>query len=222
MVVELLWHFYRCQSILLGHRARAYEVGTCPGPVLGKDVLAQNVGELSCGTTARRGVATPTVASGHTSGGGSTADSSVSTLGASYMSPAAASRSVSGRMHVNPTAIPEIVAIMGPFKQRKPGVGMRELMRVEKQAFNPMLLGPRGTCMDYMYMGECVNAACTYNHSPPEGITASPALVARLKKLTDSNLQKADMGRDRHHGLLTGRQLLAGSKLWYTHLVVPC
>lgn len=192
MVVELLWQIFI--------DARAFFSDTGPEPTKSELALVRYWVKTCSPKTSVNcpvarllggGVATPTVASGHTSrGGGSTADSSVSTLGASYMSPAAASRSVSGRMHVNPTAIPEIVAIMGPFKQRKPGVGMRELMRVEKQAFNPMLLGPRGTCMDYMYMGECVNAACTYNHSPPEGITASPALVARLKKLTDSNLQK--------------------------------
>ena len=137
------------------------------------------------------GVATPTVISSYTSrGGGSTAGSSVSTLGTSYMSLAAASASASGQVHANPSSIPEIVAIMRPFKQQKPGVGMRELLRVEKQAFNSMVLGPRGTCMDFVYLGECANAACTYNHSPPEGITASPALLGRLKKITESNLQK--------------------------------
>jgi hypothetical protein len=64
-------------------------------------------------------------------------------------------------------------------------------MRVEKQAFNPMLLGPRGMCTNLVYFGECANAACTYNHlPPPEGITALSALLVRLKKMTDSNLQK--------------------------------
>ena len=45
--------------------------------------------------------------------------------------------------------------------------------------------------MDFVYFGECANAACTYNHStPPGGITVPPALLVRLKKMADSNLMK--------------------------------
>jgi hypothetical protein len=65
-------------------------------------------------------------------------------------------------------------------------------MRTEKQAFAQMVLGLRGTCMDFVYFGECSNVMCTYNHSiPPGGITVPPALLVRLKKMTESNLMKA-------------------------------
>jgi hypothetical protein len=139
------------------------------------------------------GVATlPTVSAYSSRSGGSTAASSVSTLGVSYINPATAPRPASGQVHANPEPIPDIIAITGPYRQQKPGIGMRELMRVEKQPFAQMVLGPRGTCMDYMYFGECANPMCTYNHSTPPGgtITASPALLARLKKMTDNNLMK--------------------------------
>ena len=80
---------------------------------------------------------------------------------------------------------------MGLYRTQKPGIGMQELMRVEKQAFAQMVLGPRGTCMDYVHHGECVNPTCTYNHStPPGGIRVPPALLVQLKKLTESNLMK--------------------------------
>ena len=194
MVVELLWQVFIDARACFTH----------PGPMPARSELALArhwvktcSPKMSVNYPVARllggGVASPSVVSNYQSmRGGSTAGSTISTLSVSRASTAATgTRSASGQTHTNPAPIPEIIAIMGPYREQKPGIGMRELMRVEKQAFAQMVLGPRGTCMDFVYFGECANAACTYNHStPPGGITVPPALLVRLKKMTDSNLMK--------------------------------
>ena len=195
MVVELLWQVFIDARACFSH----------PGPLPARSELALTrhwVKSCSLKTSLNcpvvrligGGVATPSIVSDNLSrSGGSTAGSTISTLSVSQGHLAATStRSASGQAHTNPAPVPEITAIMGPFREQKPGIGMRELMRTEKQAFAQMVLGPRGTCMDFVYFGECSNVMCTYNHSiPPGGITVPPALLVRLKKMTESNLMKA-------------------------------
>lgn len=193
MVVELLWQIFIDARSYFSH----------PGPDLARSDLAlvrHWVQSCSLKTSVNcpvarllgGGVATPSRVSDHSSRRGeSTAGSSISTLGMSSLFPVAALPSTRGTTHKNPTPIPEIIAIMGAYRHQKPGVGMRELMRVERQPFAQMVLGPRGTCMDYVYFGECTSAECTYNHTiPTGGIPVPPALLTRLKKMTDSNLTK--------------------------------
>ena len=64
------------------------------------------------------GVATPSVVSNYSSmrSGESTAGNSFSTLGASYTNPPTVARLASGQVHTNSAPIPEIVAIMGPYR----------------------------------------------------------------------------------------------------------
>lgn len=128
MVVELLWQVFIDARACFTHPgsmpARSelalarHWVKTCSPKMLVNCSVARLLGG---------GFATPSVVSDYLSrSGGSTAGSTISTLSASRVSTTATgTRSASGQTHTNPAPIPEIIAIMGPYRKQKPGIGMR-------------------------------------------------------------------------------------------------
>jgi hypothetical protein len=58
------------------------------------------------------------------------------------------------------------VEIMNGLRSARPGTDMNALIRSERLAIADIAIGGRGTCLDFMYVGECAKSGCNYNHDP--------------------------------------------------------
>jgi hypothetical protein len=99
--------------------------------------------------------------------GGSMAPSTMSTLTPSTDSRRSRGEApVIGGKRTNPDAVPELVEIMRGLRSARPGTDMNALIRSERLSIAEIAIGGRGSCLDFMYVGECARAGCTYNHDP--------------------------------------------------------
>jgi hypothetical protein len=109
--------------------------------------------------------------SGRTSGtgrmsGGSMAPSTMSTLTSYTEARRTREVPVIGGKRTNPDAVPELVEIMRDLRTKRPGVDMNALIRSERLVIADIAIGGRGACLDFMYLGECARAGCTFGHDP--------------------------------------------------------
>ena len=98
--------------------------------------------------------------------GGSMAPSTTSTLTSSTDTRRPREVPVIGGKRTNPAPVPELVEIMRGLRSARPGADVNALIRSERLAIADIAIGGRGTCLDFMYIGECARAGCTYNHDP--------------------------------------------------------
>ena len=77
-----------------------------------------------------------------------------------------------GGKRTNPTPIPEVVAIMQGLCAKRPGVDMNALMRSEKLGIAEIRIGGKGTCLNFMYIGKCARAGCSYDQCPARNVLA--------------------------------------------------
>jgi hypothetical protein len=98
--------------------------------------------------------------------GGSMAPSTMSTLTSHTDARRAREVPVIGGKRTNPDAVPELVEIMRDLRTKRPGADMSALIRSERLVIADIAIGGRGACLDFMYVGECARAGCTFNHDP--------------------------------------------------------
>ena len=98
--------------------------------------------------------------------GGSMAPSTTSTLTSATDTRRPREVPVIGGKRTNPAPVPELVEIMRGLRSARPGADVNALIRSERLAIADIAIGGRGTCLDFMYIGECARAGCTYNHDP--------------------------------------------------------
>jgi hypothetical protein len=77
-----------------------------------------------------------------------------------------------GGKRTNPTPIPEVVAIMQGLRAKQPGVDMNALMQSEKLVIAEIGIGGKGARHDFMYLGKCDRAGCSYDHGPARNVSA--------------------------------------------------
>ena len=96
----------------------------------------------------------------------------------------------------NPAPIPEVVAIMQGLRAQRPGADMNALMRSEKLGIAEIGIGGKGACLDFMYVGECAKAECSYDHGPPRNVSAGKRrdCVKRMTKAVAGYLANNPIG----------------------------
>ena len=87
-----------------------------------------------------------------------------------------------GGTRTNPDAVPELVEIMRGLRVARPGTDMNALIRSERLVIADIAIGGRGACLDFMYVGECTRAGCTFHHDPANVSAGKRRDV--IKKLT--------------------------------------
>ena len=114
--------------------------------------------------------------------GGSMAPSTMSSLTSSTDSRRSREVPVIGGTRTNPEAVPELVEIMRGLRVARPGTDMNALIRSERLVIADIAIGGRGACLDFMYVGECTRAGCTFHHDPANVSAGKRRDV--IKKLT--------------------------------------
>jgi hypothetical protein len=101
-----------------------------------------------------------------------------------------------GGKRINPTPIPEVVAIMQGLRAKRPGVDMNALMRSEKLSMGEIGIGGRGACLDFMYFGECARPGCSYDHGPARNVSSGKRrdCVKRMTKAAAGFLENNPAG----------------------------
>ena len=136
------------------------------------------------------------VVSGGRAGYGGSSRSSSTTLSTMTGSVPREPAPLIGGKRTNPAPIPEVVAIMQGLRAQRPGADMNALMRSEKLGIAEIGIGGKGACLDFMYVGECAKAECSYDHGPPRNVSAGKRrdCVKRMTKAVAGYLANNPIG----------------------------